>query len=128
MKKMGVTPGCRGCEAVNRGGEPKNHSEECRIRMGTAIAAYDPVRFERALNRYREAQVKRLEREDKKNKTEDRTKEDNVKPKEEEPKREQEQGDKPKEKVRNGNYEERERERRGGRGYRRTGQEKSMGR
>ena len=52
VDRMGMTPGCRGCIAANRGEAPKNHSEECRTRMETAVSAYDTERFERALDRY----------------------------------------------------------------------------
>ena len=46
MRKMGMTAGCRGCIAVNRGGQPVNHSEACRGRMETAVSAYGTERFE----------------------------------------------------------------------------------
>ena len=51
VDRMGMTPGCRGCIAATRGEAPKNHSEECRTRMETAVSAYDEERFEKALNR-----------------------------------------------------------------------------
>ena len=66
-----MTPGCRGCIAANRGGPPKNHSEACRIRIETAVSAYDKERFEKALHRYTKAQAKKLEQSDKKRKMEE---------------------------------------------------------
>ena len=32
VRKYGMTPGCRGCIALNRGGQAVNHSETCRER------------------------------------------------------------------------------------------------
>ncbi len=33
VKEFGMTAGCRGCVAVNRGGQAVNHSEICRSRI-----------------------------------------------------------------------------------------------
>ena len=44
--KYGITVGCRGCEAANRG-LVGIHSESCRVRIEKEIAAKEPERFER---------------------------------------------------------------------------------
>ena len=42
VRKMGMTPGCEGCRPGNRGEKKSvNHTEECRTKMETAVAAYD---------------------------------------------------------------------------------------
>lgn len=33
VTKYGVTPNCKGCDAANRGGTTRNHTEECRKRL-----------------------------------------------------------------------------------------------
>ena len=33
VERWGLTPGCTGCINASRGGESKNHNEECRARM-----------------------------------------------------------------------------------------------
>ena len=42
VKKYGMTPGCRGCIAANRGDIARTHSEECRERMMEKIEAAGP--------------------------------------------------------------------------------------
>ena len=69
IQKMGYTPGCKGCEAINRKAPPRNHNEECRTRIETAIAAYDSSRYEKALSRYVEARFGDQEESNKKRKT-----------------------------------------------------------
>ena len=71
VDKMGVTPGCKGCIAAKNNWAPKNHTEACRTRTETAVAAYDKDRFEKALDRYVAAQAKVLEEGDKSSKQED---------------------------------------------------------
>ena len=44
--KYGLTIGCRGCEAANRG-LVGVHSEDCRIRIEKLIALKEPERFDR---------------------------------------------------------------------------------
>ena len=46
--KYGLTLGCRGCEAANRG-LVGVHSEDCRARIEKAIAAKEPERSERVI-------------------------------------------------------------------------------
>ena len=36
VKQAGMTPGCEGCVAVNRGMASRPHNEECRMRMEKA--------------------------------------------------------------------------------------------
>jgi len=43
VKNLGMTPGCPGCVAANRGSAARKHTEECRKRMETGMAqARDP--------------------------------------------------------------------------------------
>ena len=37
VKEFGMTAGCRGCIAANRGGQAVNHSEACRSRIGDEL-------------------------------------------------------------------------------------------
>ena len=51
LEKHGVTIGCRGCEAQNRGIRGVNHNEGCRRRIESAIQDNDPERFGQVLSR-----------------------------------------------------------------------------
>ena len=73
VENMGMTPGCKGCIAAKNNWPPRNHTEACRVRMETAVSAYDKDRFEKALHRYTVAQAKVIEQEDRKAKAEQKT-------------------------------------------------------
>ena len=49
-EKYGITPGCRGCEAANRG-HSGIHNERCRLRIEIAIEGKEPDRYSRAMAR-----------------------------------------------------------------------------
>ena len=49
--RYGLTPGCRGCEAANRGGTGI-HNEGCRLRIEKAISIKEPDRFNKVLIKY----------------------------------------------------------------------------
>ena len=51
-EKCGITPGCRGCEAANRG-YSGIHNERCRLRIEKAIEGKEPDRYARAMARIR---------------------------------------------------------------------------
>ena len=55
IEKYGYTGGCPGCEAMNRGDEPKNHSENCREAYKQLLQQKDPEKY-----------AKEMEKEDKK--------------------------------------------------------------
>ena len=46
--KYGPTPGCKGCEAINRGLHGQ-HDERCRARIEKVIQEKDPGRFDRVI-------------------------------------------------------------------------------
>jgi hypothetical protein len=41
VKRFSMTPGCKGCVAVNRGGQAVNHSESCRARITEELEKED---------------------------------------------------------------------------------------
>ena len=49
-ERYGITPGCRGCEAANRG-YSEIHDERCRLRIEKAIEEKEPDRYARAMAR-----------------------------------------------------------------------------
>ena len=51
IKRYGVTPGCRGCIAANRGEKPRTHIERCRARVEGKVMEDDPDRYHRVLER-----------------------------------------------------------------------------
>jgi len=48
--KYGLTPGCRGCEAANRG-STGIHNEECRKRIELAISREEPERYNKVFEK-----------------------------------------------------------------------------
>ena len=48
-EKYGATIGCRGCQAVIRGGAPRPHNERCRADEEKKIQEKEPERFNAAL-------------------------------------------------------------------------------
>ena len=49
-ENYGMTPGCRGCEAANRGISGV-HNERCRLRIEKAIEEKEPERYTRVMTR-----------------------------------------------------------------------------
>ena len=47
VTRFGMTPGCGGCQAANRGGPARNHSEECRKRITEELRNSGDIRFEK---------------------------------------------------------------------------------
>ena len=63
LAKYGTTERCPGCRAYLRGGESKNHTEECRARITEAIKndEQDKSRWERHDMRINERLMKKME-------------------------------------------------------------------
>ena len=55
--KYGLTPGCRGCIASNRGKPPLPHDERCRVRIEDMIKDNELERYEKALDRVCRAEL-----------------------------------------------------------------------
>ena len=55
--KYGLTPGCKGCIASNRGKAPVPHDDRCRVRIEDMIKENEPERYERALDRVCKAEL-----------------------------------------------------------------------
>ena len=47
VEKYGATEGCEGCKAAVRGGESRNHTEECRKRIEKAMRDAKDIKWER---------------------------------------------------------------------------------
>ena len=56
MLKSGITLGCPGCRAANRGVKGVNHNEKCRLRLEEEISRNEPERMDAAVARMLEAQ------------------------------------------------------------------------
>jgi hypothetical protein len=67
VRNLGMTPGCPGCVAANRGSAARRHTEECRKRMETGMGQAGDPRIDRYNQRIVEASRELLkEREEKK--------------------------------------------------------------
>ena len=77
IEKYGVTPGCKGCVAVLRGGRGVPHSEACRMRLIEQISQSDEgrARKEAAEQRQNEYFAKMMEQADKRRKVSGREQE-----------------------------------------------------
>ena len=67
VRQAGMTPGCEGCVAANRGIASRPHSEECRMRMEEHMSKRQDKRVERYEKRLAEEVEKQVE-ENKRNK------------------------------------------------------------
>ena len=47
IEKFGMTPGCDGCRAANRGAPARNHNEDCRKRITEELREIGDQRVER---------------------------------------------------------------------------------
>jgi hypothetical protein len=61
-----MTAGCKGCIAVNRGGQAVNHSEACRNRISEELVKKGDVRVMREKERWEEELTGALKEEEKK--------------------------------------------------------------
>ena len=59
-EKYGMTPGCKGCEAANRG-LVGIHNERCRQRIEEEIRKKDPARYDRVLEKLVKHEVSKEE-------------------------------------------------------------------
>ncbi len=66
VREFGMTAGCRGCAAVNRGGQAVNHSEDCRKRIKEELVKKGDSRVSREREKWEEELTEALEEEDKK--------------------------------------------------------------
>ena len=64
IMKYGITLGCPGCRAVNRGVKGVNHNEKCRARMEKEISTSEPERMDAAVARMLEKELRRGEEEE----------------------------------------------------------------
>jgi hypothetical protein len=64
-ENYGMTPGCRGCEAANRGISGV-HNERCRPRIEKAIEEKEPERYTRVMTRLGVESLQEDKSEDKK--------------------------------------------------------------
>ena len=51
LGRYGMTPGCRGCIAANRGEIGVNHDDRCRLRIEEEMQRKEPERYEKVLER-----------------------------------------------------------------------------
>ena len=65
VRTHGMTPGCKGCIALNRGAQAVNHSETCRTRMRTALEDHGDERVIKASDRVEDDLTEELMAEDK---------------------------------------------------------------
>ena len=64
--RIGMTPGCRGCSALNRGGQSVNHSEECRSSFEKELEAEGDDRIENEKVKREDALTEELKNEEEK--------------------------------------------------------------
>ncbi len=62
--RRGMTPGCKGCSALNRGGQPVNHSEECRSRFQKELEEEGDERIEKDRVKREDALTEAIEKEE----------------------------------------------------------------
>ena len=60
VRTHGMTPGCRGCIALNRVGQAVNHSDTCRERVNKELEAEGDERVTRAKDRREDEQTEAL--------------------------------------------------------------------
>jgi hypothetical protein len=65
IREFGMTAGCKGCIAVNRGGQAVNHSEICRNRIGDELVKRGDARVTREKEKWEEELTGALEEEEK---------------------------------------------------------------
>ena len=60
IARYGATAGCEGCKAAVRGGEARNHTEECRRRIEKAMQEAKDSRWEKAHGKSNEWMARRI--------------------------------------------------------------------
>ena len=64
IDRIGMTPGCPGCEAMSRGGNPRGHNEACRTRVEADMKERGHDAFKRAEERMMSRLAEQLEAQD----------------------------------------------------------------
>ena len=71
IAKYGATAGCEGCKAAVRGGEARNHTEECRRRIEKDMKEAKDNKWEKANTKINEWMAKKIEEDSKKREIEE---------------------------------------------------------